>query len=531
MRIFLLALLFASQWLLGSYALAFTFSAQTDRQQLFLGESLELTLELDDLSYFVEPDISTLKLHFELLSSQRNSSTKNGTEPVQQWVFKLLPKVTGELEIPPITLGKYSSSPISIQVKSFLAPKTLALEPVYMDSQVDTEQVYLQAQVILTLRIYHSIPLYASGQLSTLSMPDARVEPLGKPRSFEQFINGVRHGVIEIRYAIFPQKTGQLIIPALEFSATLTGHDPSSLEPPRNLPGQQVQVYSAQIPLEVMPPPAQFPSDAIWLPAQALQLEQQWSPEQAELNTEQALTRTVLMRIYGQPSSTIPALLPQQQDNFHSYANPVQKQQIANEQGIVSIHHEQLALVGENSGHYEIPAIRLPWWNTVTNQLEYAELPAHFVQIKPKKQDLNLSDIFYFYKDLILWQITSAVFALTSLLFFLLWRHARRQPAVINSSSANNARLIENLKRACKSNEPILARAALDALARNTEFTPNAAAKISSNFHTALTELNAVLYTETEQQWHGKNLWQAFSDLNSLNTPQDNATLPPLYPP
>lgn len=531
MRTFLLALLFACQWLLSSYALAFTFSAQTDRQQLFLGESLELTLELDDLSYFVEPDISTLKQNFELLSSQRNALAKNGTEPVQQWVFKLLPKRIGALEIPPIQLGKYSSSPINIQVKSFLAPKTLALEPVYMDSQVDTERVYVQAQVLLTLRIYHSIPLYASGQLSALSMPDARVEPLGKPRSFEQFINGVRHGVIEIRYAIFPQKTGAMSIPALAFSTTLTGHDPSSLEPPSNLPGQQIEVRSAQIPLEVMPPPAQFPSNATWLPAQALHLEQQWNPEQAELNTEQALTRTVSIRVQGQPSSNIPVLLAQQQDNFHSYANPIQKQQITNEQGVVSIHHEQLALVGENSGHHEIPAIKLPWWNTVTNQLEYAELPAHFVQIKPKKQELNLSDIFYLYKDLILWQITSAVLALTSLLFFLLWRHARRQPAIINSSSANNARLVENLKRACKNNEPILARAALDALARHTEFTPNAAAKISNNFHTALTELNAVLYTETEQQWHGKNLWHAFSELNRFNTTQDNATLPPLYPP
>jgi len=531
MRIFLLSLLFVAQWLFSPYALAFSFTAQIDRQQLFLGESLELTLELDDLSYFVEPDISTLKQNFELLSSKRNTLAKNGAQPMQQWVFKLLPKITGELEIPPIQLGKYLSSPINIQVKSFLAPKTLALEPVYMDSQVDTEQVYVQAQVVLTLKIYHSIPLYASGQLSTLSMPDARVEPLGKPRSFEQFINGVRHGVIEIRYAIFPQKTGELIIPSLGFSATLTGHDPSSLEPHNNLPGQQVEVYSAQIPLEVMPPPAEFPSEANWLPAQDIQLEQQWSPDQVELNTEQALTRTVSMRVQGLPSTNIPALLPQQQDNFHSYANPIQKQQTANEQGVLSIHQEQLALVGESSGHYEIPAIKLPWWNTLTNELEYAELPAYFVQIKPKKQELNLSNLFYLYKDLILWQIASALLVLTSLLFFLLWRHARRQPAIINSSSANTARLVENLKRACKNNEPMLARAALDALARHTEFTPNAAARVSNSFHTALTELNAVLYTESEQQWHGKDLWQAFSELSSLRTAEDNTTLPPLYPP
>lgn len=527
-RTCLLALIFISQCLCSAYAATYSLTAHTDRQQLYLGESLELRLELDDLSYFLEPDLSVLKHDFELLSSQRSNQTMT-----QQWVFQLLPKKAGALKIPAIALGKYSSKPISIQVKQFRAPNALAVEPVYMDSQVDKEHAYLQEQVILTLRIYHSVPLYASGQLSTLSMPQARVIPLGKPRTAEQFINGIRHGVIEIRYAIFPQATGTLAIPSLTFTATLTGHDPSSLEPPSNLPGQRIEVSSAQIPLQVIPPPAEFPSDSPWLPARSLKLEQQWSPEQPSLFTNQALNQSVLIRAEGLPNSSIPKLLTQQYESFYSYANPVEQQQLISESGVSSLTQERLALVAMHSGELQVPALKLPWWNTQSDQLEYAQLPAYSVQFKPKQTELSLNQEPHLYTDLRIWQIACALLAVTSLVLLFLWRRARHLPAIKTahpSSNTNTTRLVENLRRACRDNDPIQARTALDALARHSGFTPNAVAKFSSNFHNALTNLNAVLYTDTEQKWQGEELWRAFAELKNTTTQQEQETLPPLYP-
>ena len=87
----------------------------------------------------------------------------------------------------------------------------------------------MQAQVILTLRIYHSVSLYDDSTLSPLQMPEALVERLGEPRTYEKTINGVRHGVIEVRYALFPQKSGELTIPAQLFSATTVTNGSSSV--------------------------------------------------------------------------------------------------------------------------------------------------------------------------------------------------------------------------------------------------------------------------------------------------------------
>ena len=55
---------------LASLAQAASFTARVDRYELQPGESLLLTLELDQPDYFVDPDISPLQQNFKLLSSQ-----------------------------------------------------------------------------------------------------------------------------------------------------------------------------------------------------------------------------------------------------------------------------------------------------------------------------------------------------------------------------------------------------------------------------------------------------------------------------
>ena len=58
--------------------------------------------------------------------------------------------------------------------------------------------------------------------------------------SHEKTINGIRHGVIEVRYALFPQKSGELTIPAQLFSATTVINSSNSVFGTRG--GRSIQV-------------------------------------------------------------------------------------------------------------------------------------------------------------------------------------------------------------------------------------------------------------------------------------------------
>src|SRR5690606_17007652 len=116
------------------------------------------------------------------------------TPPVSRWAMTLRPLRTGCRVVPPVHLRQSSSQPISLHVLSATqaaAEQGAQLAPVFIDSEVDIENPYVQAQVLLTLRIYHSVSLFDDSSLSGLEIPSARVESLGRPRNFEQVINGV----------------------------------------------------------------------------------------------------------------------------------------------------------------------------------------------------------------------------------------------------------------------------------------------------------------------------------------------------
>lgn len=526
---------------------AATFSATVDRTQLHAGESVELTLESDDATQFLAPDLNPLKPFFEFLASKqlnRLSATTGIEKPVTQWVLTLLPKQTGFVIIPPLSLGELQSAPINLSIKAFKNVNPAVPEPVYIDIQADKESVYIQAQVRLTLRIYHSIPLFSDSNLTPLLIDHARVEQLGQPRTFEQHISGVSHGVIEVSYAIFPQQSGPLEIPVQTFSATLAGHDPHSLTPFISArPGQRIEVKSARIPVLVKDIPSSYPEDAVWLPAEHISLEQSWTPSlDTVITTGTAVTRLIKLTALGLPSSQLPTLTASSSSAYSVYVDQPSFSHQYVEQGLFSSRDERQAFVFHAPGRQNLAATKLPWWNTRTDQLEYAELAEQNLQITTPAlssidsvgSDTQPAAAALESRLLKFWQALSAILLILSLTGFSLWWRARHQPAVITTASngPSSRNLQDDLKRACLSNDANSTRQALDAWARqHPEFLVDMAAR-DSTLSTALDALNSALYSESDSHWQGQELWQAIRELSfdEQDSSGSDDQLPPLYP-
>ena len=526
---------------------AATFSATVDRTKLNQGESVELILESDDTAQFLTPDLKPLKPFFELLASKqvnRLSTTTGSEKPVTQWILTLLPRQTGFVIIPPLSLGELQSAPINLSIKALQDVNPAALEPVYIDTKIDKESVYIQEQVRLTLRIYHSIPLFSDSNLTPLLIDSARVEQLDQPRTFEQHINGVRHGVIEVSYAIFPQQSGSLEIPAQTFSATLAGHDPHSLTPFSSRPGKRIEVKSARIPILVKAIPSNYPEGAAWLPAKLISLEQSWTYRQdTPITTGTAVTRLVKLKALGLPSSQLPALMPNDSNDYSTYIDQPSFSHQYTEQGLLSSRDERQAFVFHSPGVHNLAATKLAWWNTSTNQLEYAELAEQSLEITTAAlnsadaadSDLQAASTLFNSWQLRFWQAISALLLVLSIAGFSLWWRARHQPAVIVSVNTGPSprSLQDDLKRACLSNDPNSTRQALDAWARqHPESLVDMAAR-DSTLSAALDALNSALYSESDSHWQGQALWQAIKELSfdEHENTESNDQLPPLYPP
>ncbi|MDI7027823.1 protein BatD, partial [Pseudomonas aeruginosa] len=97
----------------------------------------------------------------------RPAPQHGGTQPPPRWFAPPLPKQSGCVATPPISLGASSTQPIRLHVlEARDRAKSSKLAPVFIDASVDQETVYVQAQAILTLRIYHSVSLYDDSSLT-----------------------------------------------------------------------------------------------------------------------------------------------------------------------------------------------------------------------------------------------------------------------------------------------------------------------------------------------------------------------------
>ncbi|MES2817645.1 MAG: BatD family protein [Pseudomonadota bacterium] len=533
-------------WLLATAAGASGFSASVDRPRLSLSETVELTLESEDGTQFGKPDLSPLAPLFEVLGTRqvnRLTTLDGRAQATTRWIVTLRPKQSGFVVIPPLRLGDVDSQPITLQVQEASA-NAEALAPIFIDASLDQESVYVQAQTVLTLRIFHSVSLYDDSSLTPLQMPEARIEQLGEPRTYEKLINGVRHGVIELRYAIFPQQSGELRIPAQVFSATpVVRGQPDEFQPFGPRPGQLTRVESPQIPLTVKAKPPSYPADAPWLPASALSLTETWNPEPDKVQVGDSLTRSLMLKVDGLSSAQLPSLPATQVPGLRRYPDKPQLANQSGERGLVGSREEREALVPNRSGPLELPAVEVVWWNTQTDRLERSSLPTRRLEVidnpalietptlgtaaaQPQAEAATLWP----------WQLSSALLACTTLLGFALWWRARQQPAVLRATQSGPSprTLLDDLKRACLANDSQGTRQALDAWARQQ---PETLADMAARFaplSEALDGLNGALYSETGQSWQGKDLWLAIRTLPVTEAAQESAQepspLPPLYP-
>ena len=521
--------------------------ASVDRTRLSSGETIELTLESSDVTQFGKPDLAPLEPLFDVRGTRQVNqlNTLSGdNRATTRWIVTLLPKQTGSVVIPPLKLGEVESQPITVQVvESETQNNPDKQAPVFIDASLDQNSVYVQAQAILTLRIYHSVSLYDDSSLPPLQIPDARIEQLGESRTYEKDINGVRHGVIEMRYAIYPQHSGELIIPAQTFNAALVDAQPAQDTTPQSpKSGKLMRVSSSELLLTVKAKPITYPADLPWLPARSLTLSENWNPEPEHVQVGDSLTRSLVVKAEGLGSSQLPPLPGTEASGLRRYPDqPVLGNQNS-DRGLVGSREDREALVPSRSGSIELPSVEVVWWNTFEDHLEHTSLPARTLQVAANPSLMvdapagnSPANATVDSETLWRWKLSTLILACTTLLGFGLWWRARWQPAIARAAQTGPSprTVLDDLKRACQANDPHATRQALDAWARQQ---PETLADMAARFvplSDALDGLNGALYSETGQHWQGEELWRVIRTIPIAERVQDpvgDSGLPPLYP-
>ncbi|KPQ29661.1 MAG: Oxygen tolerance [Marinobacter excellens HL-55] len=375
-----------SLWLLlmmtAPAAWANALTVEPDRTQLYEGEILTLTvkgaMKIDinltnlfsfDLSQLPSPNIEEVEPEFEILArNQRYSVQTVNNEMVGEitWTYQLAPTRSGTLTIPELTFQDSTSSPVTVEVLDGSPPNQPApSRDSFIELSADKAEVYVQEQLILTIQLYFSGNLIR-GELSEPEHPDAIIESLGKQREFARYRNGTRYRVVERRYAIFPQQPGELSLAPISFE----GQARDASGQLRFLRDRQ-QLFDVQ----VKPVPDQYPAGQPWLPAASMTLSEEGLPSTGELSAGTNLNRKLTLQALGLPSEALPTLPQTVPDAIRSYPEQPLRNTETTADGLRSTLQQISALVPVQAGDAVLPAIRIPWWNTESDELEYAELP------------------------------------------------------------------------------------------------------------------------------------------------------------
>lgn len=356
-------------------------SAKANRTVLDSNETLQLRVRLDAQAFRSEPDFSPLQKDFEILSNNRQqqySSVNGKAESYTDWNLTLMPKRTGIILIPSLKYKKQISNAVEITVRAASASgaSTAGKQPIYTETLVDKSAVYIQEQVILTHRLYTSVQL-RDYSLSELDIPGAILQRLGDTQ-FQKVINGRNYLVLEVSYAIFPQSSGKLNIPALRFGAfESTSRSQFGAFASR---GNRVFRDTQAKTIDIMARPAHVPADE-WMPSSNVELTEQWSDDLNNLSVGEPITRTIRISAQGLTGAQILPLTIAPSSQYKLYPDQPQLDQQASSNGLLGTRTESLALVPNQAGEIILPAIEMRWWDTVNQRMQTASLPGKTVQV------------------------------------------------------------------------------------------------------------------------------------------------------
>ena len=252
-------------------------------------------------------------------------------------------------------------------------------EELFLEIEVNKESVYVQEQLLFTVRLYYTINGIRNPQFTELEMADTVIQLIGSPNQYEKLIDGVRYGVYEKRYVIFPQRSGPLEIPDILFRGEVT--DGSSNFVFRNLNTRRVTAFIDGITIDVMERSASAASSRFWLPVSNLTLEETWSDELTDVQIGDSLIRTITMVAEGLDGAVLPPFGGTELIGANVYPDPSEIDRTFVDGAIVGTRVETMTIVPTESGALEIPEISIPWWNVDIGELEATVIPATFIDI------------------------------------------------------------------------------------------------------------------------------------------------------
>ena len=354
--------------------------AWLDRDTMHLGETVTLNVETEG-DAGGQPSFSALSQDFSMLGTQSSQqvSIVNGSSSAKTvWAVGLEPKHAGRITIPALTVGSAQTAPIALTVLA--QPAGAQGKPgddVFLEVTAEPLTPYVQQQVRYTVKLYFSFGL-TDGNLSEPQADGIVVQRLGQDKSYLATVGDRRYHVMERHYALTPEKSGALELPALAFRGNaLDAADPTGFfSRPRT-----ISARSDAVQLQVRPKPATWTSDP-WLPAESMLLKDD-SELPTEIRVGDPVTRTIRLQAQGLGFEQLPELNLTAPEGAEIYPDKPDTRTRDDGTWLYGERVRKFAFVPTKPGTLTIPGMSVSWWDTAHDRMQTTELAAHTLTVLP----------------------------------------------------------------------------------------------------------------------------------------------------
>ena len=342
--------------------------AWLEQPQVTLGQAVTLNVETDAVS--ATPDLTPLMRDFDVegQSDSRSVRMVNGRMSASTtFSLTLRPRRAGTLAIPALQVGNERTAPLTLEVSATATAGAASNGLVFVETEVDDPNPYVQQSVGVTVRLYYATPL-VSGQLD-LDPPDgALLQRVGEIVQSSREIDGRRYSTAERRFLLVPERSGALIVPGARFEGRGAGGWMDDLLGGNS---RQVNITGAPRTVQVRPQPAGAPQP--WLPVRDLRMRYTAVPQQ--LRTGEAGTLTIETTVVGATQAQLPELPTPSIPGAQVFAEPPQfDERFVGGTPQVTL-TRRYSVVPSQAGRLVVPGTAMAWWDVRAGAARRATLP------------------------------------------------------------------------------------------------------------------------------------------------------------
>lgn len=355
--------------------------ASVDKNPVLLDESVVLSVTAKGDAPRDAFDPSILGKDFVVGRTSVSSQTQMinfDTTRTTIWNTILIPRKKGRFTIPSFTVEGQSSQPITLMVLPVTASKSSEGRDVFVTTEVDMAEAYLQQQLRYKVKLHLARDLQR-GSLSAPTLENGEIRQIGKDAEYADIVDGKRYRIIERTFAVIPQKSGAFTIHGPLFEGEIIqdrqqsfGFFNRSKTISRVGPDQEINI---------LPIPSDF--NGSWLPSDYVELSEEWQPANGKFTVGEPITRTLTLTAVGVIEEQLPEIGSLYPDNVKVYPSQANTTTVEKDGTLIAQRKETIAIIPSEAGKLQLQAVSVPWFNILTKQVEYAQLPARTLDITP----------------------------------------------------------------------------------------------------------------------------------------------------